>query len=79
MRPAIRQFDGKEWCPMANESAIIETFGMIRQDGTVRVEPVQSKAAQGWPPGYSDLFGSIDDETLTVHPQPPVWPAVVVE
>jgi len=79
---------------MANESAIIETFGMVRQDGTlqldeplalpigrvrVRVEPIPSEAGQGWPPGYSDLFGSIDDETLTVHPQPPFPPAVVME
>jgi hypothetical protein len=27
---------------------------------------------QGWPPGYFKLFGSIDDETFTVHPQPPL-------
>jgi hypothetical protein len=79
---------------MANVSAIIETYGTVRLDGTlqldqqlalpigrvkVRVEPVQSEVGQGWPPGYSDLFGSIDDDTLTVHPQPPLPPAVVVE
>ena len=31
----------------------------------------------GWPPGYSDLFGSIDDETFIVHPQPPMPPPAV--
>ena len=34
---------------------------------------------KGWPPGYSDLFGSIDDETFTVHPQPPLPPSVEIE
>ena len=34
---------------------------------------------KGWPPGYSDLFGSIDDETLIVHPQPPMPPALEFE
>jgi hypothetical protein len=29
---------------------------------------------QGWPLGYFDLFGSIDDETFTVHRQPPMPP-----
>ena len=39
----------------------------------VRPKPPEG---QGWPPGYFELFGSIDDETFTVHPQPP-WGAVV--
>jgi hypothetical protein len=70
---------------MANETMILETFGVVRADGTleldqkltippgrvkVRVEPAGIHA--GWPPGYSDLFGSIDDETFTVHPQLPM-------
>jgi hypothetical protein len=32
-----------------------------------------------FPPGYFDLIGSVDDDTLTVHPQPPVPPAVDIE
>jgi len=28
------------------------------------------------PPGYFDLIGSIDDDTLIVHPQPPLPPPV---
>jgi hypothetical protein len=34
---------------------------------------------QGWPPGYFNLFGSIDDETFTVHPQPPLPPPLEIE
>ena len=79
---------------MASDTAILETFGMVRPDGTleldqkltvppgrvkVRVEPVKPDLGLGWPPGYSDLFGSIDDETFTVHPQPPLPPPVVIE
>lgn len=33
----------------------------------------------GWPPGYFKLFGSIDDETFDVHPQPPMPPSVEFE
>jgi hypothetical protein len=32
-----------------------------------------------FPPGYFDLIGSVDDETLTVHPQPPMPPPVEIE
>lgn len=31
------------------------------------------------PPGYFDLIGSIEDETFTVHPQPPLPPPVEIE
>jgi len=42
---------------------------------------VRPKPAQGlgWPPGYFDLFGSIDDETFDVPPQPPMPPPVRLE
>lgn len=43
---------------------------------TIRLKPTQGK---GWPPGYSDLFGSIDDETFVIHPQPPVPPPLEIE
>jgi hypothetical protein len=33
----------------------------------------------GWPPGYFDLFGSIDDETFVRPPQPPLPPPVEIE
>jgi hypothetical protein len=37
------------------------------------------QTGKGWPPGYTALFGSIDDESFTVHPQPPVPPPIDVE
>jgi hypothetical protein len=44
---------------------------------SVRVEPLEiAPQGRGWPPGYSDVFNSIDDSTLTVHPQPPMPPAL---
>jgi hypothetical protein len=36
-------------------------------------------AVRTFPPGYFDLIGSVADETLTVHPQPPLPPPVDVE
>jgi hypothetical protein len=44
----------------------------------VLVRP-RPQSGQGWPPGYFDLFGSIDDETFTVHPQPPLPPPQKIE
>ncbi len=41
----------------------------------VRPKPVSG----GWPPGDAAVFGSIDDDTFTVHPQPPLPPAVAFE
>jgi len=35
--------------------------------------------ARTFPPGYFDLNGSVDDETLTVHPQPPMPPPVEID
>jgi len=32
-----------------------------------------------FPPGYFDLIGSVDDDTLIVHPQPPLPPPVEIE
>jgi hypothetical protein len=32
-----------------------------------------------FPPGYFDLIGSVDDDTLTVHPQPPLPPPLEME
>ena len=34
---------------------------------------------QTLPPGYFALLGSVDDETLTTHPQPPLPPPVEIE
>jgi hypothetical protein len=36
-------------------------------------------AARTFPPGYFDLLGSVDDDTLTVHPQPPMSPPLEIE
>lgn len=44
----------------------------------VHVHPKPS-AKRGWPPGYSALFGSIDDDTFTVQPQPAMPPPLDME
>ncbi len=44
----------------------------------IQVHP-KLPARKGWPSGYSELFGSIDDETFTVHPQPPMPPTLDIE
>jgi hypothetical protein len=43
------------------------------------VQPKSAGATVRLPPGYFDLIGSIDDETFTVHPQPPLPPPVEIE
>lgn len=43
------------------------------------VRPKAPGNGNGWPPGYSSLFNSIDDETFMVHPQPPMSPPVEIE
>ena len=53
-----------------------------RADTEFEVEVVArpvTPESKGWPPGYFDLFGSIDDETFTVHPQPPLPPPLEIE
>jgi len=53
-----------------------------RPDSDFAVEVVvraKTPEGKGWPPGYFDLFGSIDDETFTVHPQPPMPPPLEIE
>ena len=42
----------------------------------VRPKPATGK---GWPPGYFDLFGSIDDETFVRPPQGELPPPVDLE
>lgn len=44
---------------------------------TVEVRPKAAKPAL--PSGYFSLIGSIDDETFTVHPPPPLPPPVEFE
>ncbi|MBY0232902.1 MAG: hypothetical protein K2W96_26770 [Gemmataceae bacterium] len=70
----------------------IQTREWTRQDGTlslciplgepdtefevlVVVQP-RERAAPALPASYFDLLGSVDDETLTTHPQPPLPPPV---
>jgi hypothetical protein len=50
----------------------------------VVVQPTEEAATtatpeeRGWPPGYFDLIGSIDDETFVLHPQPELPPPVEI-
>jgi len=48
-------------------------------DADFVVEVVVRPRGKGWPPGYFELFNSIDDETWVVHPQPPMQPPVEFE
>ena len=41
------------------------------------VRPKQ--AARPLPPEYFQLFGSVSDETLKIHPQPPMPPPIDLE
>jgi hypothetical protein len=41
----------------------------------VRAKP----SARSFPSAYFDLIGSVDDETLIVHPQPPLPPPLEIE
>jgi hypothetical protein len=53
-----------------------------RPDSEFEVEVVVNpKAPQphGWPPGYFDLFGYIDDETFFRHPQGELPPPLEIE
>ncbi|HWY87584.1 MAG TPA: hypothetical protein VNX28_12700 [Gemmataceae bacterium] len=53
---------------------------MDRPDTDFEVEVVvRPKTLEGWPPGYFELFGSIDDETFVRPPQPPLPPAMQIE
>jgi hypothetical protein len=52
-----------------------------RPDTEFEVEVVvrPKPGARTFPPGYFDLLGSVDDETLVRPPQPPLPPAVQIE
>lgn len=49
---------------------------------SVRVEPLEASTQgikRSLPPGYFDLIGVGNDETLMVHPQPPMPPALEID
>lgn len=52
-----------------------------RADSEYEVEMVvrPRTVARTLPPGYFDLIGSVDDETLIVHQQPPMPPPMEIE
>ena len=60
----------------ANRHDVSQIAAVLDAIVVVRPTPLQG---QGWPPGYFELFGSIDDETFTVHAQPPVPPPLELE
>jgi hypothetical protein len=45
----------------------------------VEVKALPKEGRVVLPPGYFDLIGSVDDETLKIHPQPPLPPPVELE
>jgi hypothetical protein len=47
-------------------------------DVVVVVQP-KGPAGGGWPPGYFDLFGSVNDDTFVRPPQGELPPPVMVE
>lgn len=48
-------------------------------DFEVVVQVRARTAPRTFPPGYFDLIGSVNDDTLVVQPQPPLPPAVELE
>jgi hypothetical protein len=46
-------------------------------EGELVVRP--KVGVRSFPPGYFYLIGSVDDETLVVHPQPAMPPPVEIE
>jgi hypothetical protein len=55
--------------PVGQPDTEFEVELMVRPKTTTRT----------YPPGYFDLIGSVDDDTLIVHPQPPLPPPPEVE
>lgn len=49
-----------------------------RPDTDFEIE-VRQKPALTLPPGYFGLLGSVNDDALTVHSQPPLPPSLDVE
>jgi hypothetical protein len=62
------------------DSKLHQEIPVDRADAEFEVEVVirPKPVAGGWPPGYAAVFGSIDDDTFTVHSQPPL-PQVAFE
>jgi hypothetical protein len=48
-------------------------------DTEFEVELMVRPKTRTFPPDYFNLIGSVDDDTLTVHPQPPLPPPVEIE
>ena len=55
--------------PVGEANTEFEVEVVVRPKGGGRVLP----------PGYFDLIGSVDDDTLTICPQPPLPPPVEFE
>ena len=55
--------------PVSEANTEFEVEVVVRPKGNSRV----------FPPGYFDLIGSVDDDTLTIWPQPPLPPPVEFE
>jgi hypothetical protein len=55
--------------PVGQADTEFEVELMVRPKMTVRT----------YPPGYFDLIGSVDDDTLIIHPQPPIPPPLEIE
>ena len=53
--------------------------GQPNTEFEVEVVVRPKNAARSFPPGYFNLIGSVDDESLIVHPQPPLPPPVKIE
>ena len=52
--------------PLETPDAVYDVVLVVQPKET---EPAATPAAPGWPPGYFDLAGSIDDETFVRPPQ----------
>lgn len=53
--------------------------GLANTEFEVELKARPKAMTRTLPPGYFDLIGSVDDESLTIQPQPPLPPPVEVE
>jgi len=58
---------------------LVVPVGQPHTEFEVEVVVRAKSAGKDWPPGYFDLFGSIDDETFVRHPQGELPPPVEFE
>ena len=63
--------------PLGKPEAEYEVVVVLQPRAETGTMPTPEE--RGWPRGYFDLIGSIDDDTFVLHPQPELPPPVEIE